>query len=297
MQTHTRRDFLKTAGKLAALFGVGAGAVPRMASAMDDIYQGKAPVLWLQGLNCSGCSVSLLNGELIQPLALLTKYISLKFHQSLSTTQGQQASTTVNETIARGDYVLVVEGAVPLGIPDACTFAGEDFKDLLDRAARAASSVVAVGACSSFGGIPSAPPNPTGAVGVRDFFSDQGITKHLINVPGCPPHPDWMIGTIVHVLTNGIPALDEELRPMAFFSERIHRRCPLRKFDDEANEIGAKGCMENIGCRGTSTFGDCPVRGWNGIQTNCISSRGMCIGCTSPNFAKDGSFYQESTEE
>lgn len=289
-QPVTRRAFLETAGRLAALLGLGAGAIPRIASAVDELYTGHAPVLWLQGADCTGCSVSLLNSHPLMPLPLLTKHISLKFHQTLSTTQGAQAAQVVNDTIARGDYVLVVEGAIPLGLPEACTFAGENFASLMDRAVPPANAILAVGACASFGGIISAAPNPIGAVGVKDFLTQRGLTKTLVNVPGCPPHPDWMIGTIVHLLKFGVPELDASLRPKKFFGATVHSRCPLFQ-TGQAAAIGSPGCMKNLGCRGQWTFADCPMRQWNGRTNDCLLSRGMCIGCTSANFAKDGAFY------
>jgi len=292
-QTVSRREFLNTAGRLAALLGLGAGALPRVASALDDLYTGHAPVLWLHGADCTGCSVSLLNSHPLTPLPLLTKHISLKFHQTVSLTQGTQAADVVNGTIARGGYVLVVEGAIPLGIPEACTFAGQTFAALMERAVPAADAIVAVGACASFGGIPAAPPNPTGAVGVRDFLTERGLTKTLVNVPGCPAHPDWMIGTIVHLLKFGVPALDTSLRPLKFFGGTVHSRCPHFQ-TGQARAIGDPGCMKNLGCRGQWTQGDCPMRRWNGRSNDCLMSRGMCIGCTSETFARDGAFYTSS---
>jgi hypothetical protein len=38
---------------------------------------------------------------------------------------------------------------------------------------------------ASWGGIPSADPNPTEAVGIADLLPDHSI----INIPGCPPNP------------------------------------------------------------------------------------------------------------
>jgi hydrogenase small subunit len=289
-QPVTRRAFLQTAGRLAALLGLGTSAMPRIAAAVDELYSGHAPVLWLQGADCTGCSVSLLNSYPLLPLPLLTRHISLKFHQTLSTTQGTQAAQVVNDTIARGGYVLVVEGSIPVGLPEACSFAGEPFADLMARAIPPANAILAVGACASFGGIPSSAPNPIGAVGVREFLTLKGLAKPLVNVPGCPPHPDWMVGTIVHLLKFGVPDLDGDLRPRKFFGATVHSRCPLFQ-TGQASTIGDPGCMKNLGCRGQWTYGDCPMRRWNGEASDCLLSRGMCIGCTSANFAKDGAFY------
>ena len=36
-----------------------------------------------------------------------------------------------------------------------------------------AAAVVAIGSCASWGGIPSSPPNPTGAVGTNEILTDR----------------------------------------------------------------------------------------------------------------------------
>lgn len=281
----TRREFLSIAGRIAALWGFSQTLVPEVAAAVTALSTGRVPVLWLEGSNCSGCSISLLNSYPVLPVSLLTKHLSLQFHQTLSTVQGQQAVDLVNDTIARGNYLLVVEGAVPVGIPEACRFGGENFADHLLRAARAATHVVAVGSCASFGGIPAAPNNPTGAMEVIKFLQNNGITKPFIRVPGCPPHPDWMIGTLVHVIQIGVPPLDTYLRPTKFFGKKLHDICPLKDME-EAKTFGVPGCLEELGCKGESTYADCAARGWNGIATSCVQSLSPCIGCTSPDFGQ-----------
>lgn len=282
---YSRREFLSIAGRIAALWGLSQTFVPKLAAAVQALSTGRVPLLWLEGSNCSGCSVSLLNSYPVLPASLLTKHLSLQFHQTLSTTQGQQAVDLVNHTIASGNYILVVEGAVPVGMPTACKFGGENFSDHLLRAAQAASHVVAVGTCASFGGIPAAPPNPTGAVDAIAFLQGKGVSKPFIRVPGCPPHPDWMIGTLVHVIQIGIPALDSELRPTKFFGKTVHSMCPLNGMS-EVKTFGTPGCLEALGCKGESTYGDCVSRGWNGVSMSCVQSLSPCIGCTSRSFAK-----------
>jgi hydrogenase small subunit len=286
----SRRDFLKTAGRIAALWGLAPTLMPSLAEAVESLESGTAPVLWLQGSNCSGCSVSLLNTYPLMPVSLLTKHLSLKFNQTLSTAQGDLAVQVVNETINQAGYVLVVEGAVPLGMPKACMFGGENFPDQLARAAAGASHIVAVGSCACFGGIPAAGANPIGATDVPAFLTARGISKPLVRVPGCPPHPDWMVGTLVHVLKLGLPALDAYQRPTKFFGRRVHDTCPYRPAQD-AKTLGSLGCMEELGCRGPDTYADCMMRGWNGTSNNCIFTHTPCIGCTEPSFARNTRFF------
>jgi len=268
--------------------GLGAGAIPRLAEAAEALAAGHAPVLWLQGQSCSGCSISLLDAEAISPIQLLTRYINLSFHQTLSTATGRQAVETVNRIVAAGGYTLVVEGAVPAGMPRACEFGGEPFGTQLVRAAQAAKTVLAVGACASFGGIPAAENNPTGAVSAAQYLKDQGVPTPAILIPGCPCHPDWLLGTLTHVLTLGIPPLDELGRPRAFFSRLLHDQCA--RFADYEREkfartFGDEGCFFKLGCLGPITRTDCSIRSWNWGLNTCIRAGAPCIGCGGEQFA------------
>jgi hydrogenase small subunit len=79
-----------------------------------------------------------------------------------------------------------------------------------------AAAILCVGTCSSFGGIPAATGNKTGASGALY----KGLTKagkyngvlqqfagKIINIAGCPPHPDWIVGTIAYILARNLQAL------------------------------------------------------------------------------------------
>lgn len=287
MQPISRRSFLEISGRIAALMGLCASAVPRIAEAVEQLASGNAPVLWLQGQSCSGCSVSLLDAESINAPRLLTHYINLRFHQTLSTATGSQAVEAVNTAIAAGGYVLIVEGAVPASMPEACQFGGETFEAQLLRAARNAKAVIAIGSCAAFGGVPAAENNPTGAQAIPVFLHNKGVGTPVIRVPGCPCHPDWLLGTVTHVLKLGVPPLDALGRPKAFYSRVLHDQC-LRFADYErehfAKHFGDEGCLFKLGCLGPVTHADCTTRLWNGINT-CINAGAPCIGCGGENFA------------
>lgn len=293
MKNLDRRSFLKVSARLSGMMGLCAGAIPQVAEALTELARGTAPVLWLQGQSCSGCSISLLSGEAPTPFKLLTRYISLAFHQTLSSATGHQAVEAINQAIARGGYILVVEGAVPAGMPQACMIGDEPFTMQLARAARNAQAIVAVGTCAAFGGIPAAQHNPTGAVSVPRFLASLGIQTAKIIIPGCPAHPDWLLGTVVHTLKFGLPALDGLGRPKAFYSKFIHDQCP--RFADYEREkfaraFGDDGCLFKLGCLGPVTRADCTVRFWNGGVNTCITAGAPCIGCASEQFAAKTDF-------
>ena len=53
----------------------------------------------------------------------------------------------------------------------ACsTIAGRTNLDILKECAEGAAAVIAIGTCATFGGLPGASPNPTGAVGVAELM-------------------------------------------------------------------------------------------------------------------------------
>ena len=202
MNTLNRRTFLELSAKICAAMGLAASAIPGWPKPPKRWPPATRRCLWLQGLSCSGCSVSLLDAETIKPVQLLTRYINLSFHQTLSAATGQQAVETVNKIIAAGGYILIVEGAVPAGMPRACEFGGEPFGTQLVRAAKAAKAVLAVGACASFGGVPGAENNPTGAVSAAQY-SEKPRGEH----------PDHLAPRLP--LSSGLAAGHSDLRAQA----------------------------------------------------------------------------------
>jgi len=226
------------------------------------------------------------------------KHINLRFHATIMTAQGEPAVQVFRETASQkpNEYLLLVEGAVPTAQEGIFCTLGDvgghhlTMMDTLLELAQNALAVIAVGTCASFGGIPSGAPNPTGSKSVRDALANADISKPLISVSGCPPHPDWLVGTIASVLLKGLPAaddLDAVLRPKAFYGRLIHDNCPRRGFFDVgqfARHTGDPGCLYEIGCKGPMTYADCSIRRWNNGVNWCIGSGAPCIGCAEPGF-------------
>jgi len=207
-------------------------------------------------------------------------------------------------------YLLVVEGAVPTAEGGRFGGVGEKGGQHLYMAeavadlAASSLAVVALGTCSSFGGIPSTGPNPTGAVGVRELLKERGIDKPVINIPGCPPHPDWFVGTVARIMLSGLPVpeeLDELGRPLVYFGKLVHETCP-RRADFEAGRfarnLGEEGCMYKLGCKGPTTNADCPTRLWNNGTNWCVGAGSPCHGCVEPEFVGGyGPMYEKIDEE
>ena len=288
----TRRDFLRATSAIGAAFGLETSGLLNLAgdAQAKETAQGGVPVLWLQGQSCSGCSVSLLNSiyySTIDDLAVNT--LDMNFHPNLTAAAGCLAVSEVERTYRHGGYVLAVEGAIPVGSGGKfCNlWPGMTFEKSVERYASRAAFVMGVGTCACFGGIPAAGPNPTGAVGLPDYYG----AKRVIRVPGCPIHPDWVVGTVAHILANGTaPVLDSYGRPTSFFGRKLHGdHCPLKE-SDEAERPGQGGCTKELGCKGPRTFADCNRRFWNGSApgqkgiTWCCDAGAPCLGCTEHDF-------------
>lgn len=293
-----RRYFLKMAAALASAYGVSGLPAP-VRAALKRLEPSQIPkLLYLQGLSCSGCSISLLQAGSPSPLEMITDYSQLLFHTDLSATSGRQAMDLIYDYIdgRAGEYFLAVEGAIPLTMPEACIIDHQPFATLLERAAKTMAGAVAVGTCACDGGIPAAEGNPTGAVGLPEFFRGLQIDKPVIQLRGCSVHPDWLWQTIIHLVQVGMPKLIDGA-PALFYERTVHQLCPrYHDFQQEifAKKLGDKGCLFKLGCLGPISHADCPTRWWNNGQTWCIDCNAPCIGCVTPSFArmKNRPFYR-----
>lgn len=272
---------------------------------MENSATAEYPVIWFAGAACTGCSVSALN--VVSPTiknvlideVLPGKHINLRFHPTVMAGQGKIAVDFLDQTRVekKGGYILVVEGAIPTAHDGVyCMVAGEDGTEEASMLFRITSlgsdalAVIALGTCAAFGGIPAGGPNPTECRSVSEVFKSQDISTPVINIPGCPPHPDWFVGTVASVLLFGLPSpddLDEFLRPKAFYGNLIHENCERRAYYDEgkfAKKFGDPGCLYELGCKGPVTYADCPIRRWNHGTNWCIGAGSSCIGCCEPGF-------------
>lgn len=297
----SRRDFLKMAASLAAAFGLQGLPAPVWAALKKIDPEAVPKLIYLQGLSCTGCSISLLQADTPSPLSLITDYSQLAFHADLSAVSGKKALDMIEAYISgeAGPYYLAVEGAIPEKMPEACVIGEKHFATYLEEAAKTMSGAVAVGACACDGGIPAAEGNVTGAIGLSEFYENRGIAKPVINIRGCSVHPDWVWHTVIHLARVGMPELTDSGSPALFYSQTVHEQCPRYHFFQEemfAEKLGDEGCLFKLGCLGPDTPADCSTRWWNGGRTWCIDSNAPCIGCASPTFARSKSipFYRVS---
>ena len=300
----TRRDFVRICTGTVAGIGVSGMFHPFVRDVLAETLTGqRPPVFWVEGQGCTGCTVSLLNNAHPGIAKVLLEIISLHFHPTIMAAEGQLAFQTMLDKANEftGQYVYIVEGSIPLKADGKYCVVGEvdhheyTVAETTDIMARGAAVVIAAGTCSSYGGIPAAKGQQTEAVSVSAFLKARNIPTPVINVPGCPPHPDWIVGTIglglQALATNTLDllvkqGLDANGRPKAFY-KNVHMNCPhLSEF--EAGHMvktmsDKDGCRFSVGCKGPRSACDSFERKWNNGVNWCVNNA-TCIGCTSPSF-------------
>lgn len=287
----SRRSFLKLMTATTAALGLPSFYAPRMAEAVEKAA-GKPPVIWLEGQDCTGCTESVLASLNPGPAEIVLDMLSVRYHETVMAAAGEVAEDWLAQNIKEGGYLLVVEGSIPTADDRFLTIGGRPFRQILREAAAHAAAVVAIGACACYGGIPAA--GPTGAKGVQDVIGG----KPVINLPGCPVKPTWVLGTVMHyLLFNKVPPLDSNKRPLAYFGTLLHDNCPRRghfekgEFLTDWNDPDQKDfCLLLRGCKGPKTFTDCAQSWWNDGVNFCINASSPCAGCTQPEFYAPGPF-------
>lgn len=292
-----RRDFLQFCTQLmvAAPFGLAITDKATAAEVAREIGQAKRPsVIWLHFQDCTGCTETLLRTSKPDLADLILQVISLDYHETLMAACGHQAEAALDKAVKdnAGKFVLVVEGSIPTKDQGVyMKLAGRPALNVLQDVAAKAGAIIAIGSCASWGGIPSADPNPTGAVGVDDIIKN----KPIVNIPGCPPNPYTLLGVVFQFARNGtLPALDELHRPTFAFDRVIHDHCPRRAHFDAgrfALQYGDEGhrhgwCLYKLGCKGPDTHAGCSTRHFNEIPDVWpIGIGAPCIGCTEKHLA------------
>jgi len=279
-----RRDFVRLCSLAAASVGL-----PWSFAAAAAKARRKPSVIWLHFQECTGCTESLLRTMHPEIGELLLETISLDYHETLFAAAGHQAEAALRTAMQENDgkYVCVVEGAIPTkdgGIH--CKIGGRTALQMLDDVASHSAAVIAIGSCASFGGLPAAEPNPTGAKGVPQLFRKRPV----VTLPGCPANPYNFLGVALQFATFGtLPALDALGRPAFAYARTIHEDCPRRahfdagrfaeRFGDEGHRKGY--CLYKLGCKGPGTYANCSLKHFCDVDGAWpIGIGAPCAGCT-----------------
>ena len=245
-------------------------------------------MIWLHFQECTGCTESLLRTSHPALAELILDLISLDYHETLFAAAGHQAEAALKSAMEAnaGKYICVIEGAIPVkdgGI--YCKIGGRTAVDIVNDVAGKAGAIIAIGSCASWGGIPSADPNPTGAQGAPQVLAG----KTVVTIPGCPANPYNFLGTALQFVALGsLPALDDKGRPKFAYGRVIHEDCPRRphfdagrfaqQFGDEAHRQGY--CLYKLGCKGPATHANCSTLNFGEVGAWPIGTGHPCVGCT-----------------
>ena len=280
---------------------------------MDDPIT-EIDILWLTaGLSCDGDTIAMTAAS--QPSiedvlsGVLPGIPKVRLHNPVLARENAEEFMQFFHDAASGKlapFILVVEGSIPDETNKSEGYwAGFGFDHgtgqpitsckWIDRLAPKAWAVIAAGTCATYGGVHAMEGNPTGCRGLADYLGADWKSRAglpIINVPGCPVHPDNFMETLLYVLRQAagnapmIP-LDEALRPTWLFEATVHQGCDRGGYYEEGiftEEYGASPCIVKLGCWGPVVQCNVGKRGWiNGIG-GCPNVGGICIGCTMPGF-------------
>ena len=258
-------------------------------------------------------------------------YITLEWLTTVNAGAGDINVQHIKSIVNTGGFFLLLDGAIPTTDEKYCLVFDNEVNDgvggtkiisslplgsiTLSDALRwmvpQAAACISVGTCSAYGGIPAGKKNKTGAIGLQQFLSNEGISKPVINVPGCPPHPDWIVYPVAQILIHGLPSvlvpgwLDSKGRPAATYGDQPFCSAAGSSCANHpsmgagfAAFLGDDGCQGNQGCKGPITFGDCPARQKNVFDDgtvnnwcsagsrgpNIAQARHVCQSCIEPDF-------------
>lgn len=285
----SRREFMQYCTAMAAFLGMGPAFAPQVAHALTT--KKRPSVVYLHAAECTGCTEGLLRSY--EPFfdEIIMSTISLDYCETVMAASGHAAHAALEKALANPEgYVCVIEGGIPTYHGgEYGKVGGETFFQLCARVASKAVATIAMGTCACFGGVQAAAPNPSGAKGVNDALAAVGVSA--INIAGCPPNPVNFVGTVVHLLTKGMPELDTWNRPKLFFGHTVHDHCPRQvhfnsgEFAPSFDSAEAKKgwCLYKLGCKGPYTYNNCPTALFNQV-TWPVQSGAPCIGCSEPNF-------------
>ncbi len=252
-------------------------------------------LLWLQGLSCGGNSQSFLSGESYK-LDVFFNEINLIWHPDISW------DIEVNEILQKifsGSIkinFLIIEGAVT-GNKRIHRIGKYSLKYILNKLKDKVDYIIAVGNCAVHGNY-TYHKNKKDITGVqftpdgkRGFLPKKFKTKKnypVINITGCPAHPEWIINTILTLIQGKEIKLDRYNRPKELFMYLSHDGCIRNEYFEwkvEATSMGTKeGCLfYEFGCRGPLTHSPCNKILWNNVSSKTRAGT-PCLGCTEFDF-------------
>ncbi len=248
----------------------------------------KPTIVWLQTITCNGNTHSLLSAN-TNRLKLFLDTFELIYHPSLT---ADMSLLNILEQNIKIDFLLV-EGAISSNKTffQLSTYSSDEIlKQLLSKT----KYLLAIGSCACYGGIHAKFEQNSNIVGLQDILNQKelALLSHpLINLTGCPVHPEWIFQTLFTLNEYQKIILDKQGRPKEIYSHLTHHGCVRNEYFEwkvEAKSFGLKeGCLfYEQGCRGPMTHSNCNRVLWNDVNTK--TRAGMpCIGCTEFDFPRE----------
>ncbi len=175
----SRRRFLEYCGFLAAAIGLEASGAATVAEALEAATRTPI-VIWSQFQECTGCTVSLLQNTAPDPAQLILQQISLAYLETAMATAGaynekgeNYTEISLNQALDKG-AIWIVEGSIATKVPYAMSIAGKTSEEIAKEIFPKVKATVAIGSCACFGNVQAAKPDPTGAMGIRDYLRTEG---------------------------------------------------------------------------------------------------------------------------
>ena len=280
----------------------------------------KVHVFWFSGMSCDGCTVSVVGAQAPSLESLLMGahpgLPRIVLHHPVVNTESGPHYLRAHEAALRGEldapYAIVLEGSATdetTAHPTGAQWAGHgeqpwgpdgeergvSTEEWIARLAPGAAAAIAIGTCATWGGVPAAYGNATGAMSLMDFLGKDyrsAFGLPVVNVPGCAPVGDNFTETVAAILYflqgfGPLPEFDELGRPAWLFGETVHRHCVRGAYYEEgtfAKDFGDPECLVEIGCWGPVVNCNITSRGAINHVGGCMNSGGACIGCTMPGF-------------
>lgn len=243
----------------------------------------KLTLLWFQGLTCNGNTHSFLN---LTNLEQLLDHFIILYHPSLPSVityeEVTSCKTTCDVFIFEGTYDPLMQRNDVL------------LQDIVEHYAKNARAVIGAGSCASFGGMfkAAAPQRNSGLLFNAENQNPPLLAykEKVINLSGCPIHPQWLGYTLRMILNNKEIEVDEWHRPIELYSHLAHHGCTRNEYFEwkvDTQKFGEKeGCLfYKQGCRAPMTHASCNKILWNEVSSKTRIGT-PCIGCTEPDFPR-----------
>ena len=247
----------------------------------------KPTVVWFSAITCNGNTHSLLSSNSSR-FELFLKSFDFIYHGSLTIDKSLEDIIKNQEEI---DFLLV-EGAISSN-EKIFTTSNDSTKNILEKLVQKSKYLIAVGSCASFGGIHAKFTQNDDVCGLKDAIEDENKKKlkhPIINLSGCPVHPEWIFQTLFSLKNFKEISLDAEGRPKELYSTLAHHGCTRNEYFEwkvEGNFGQKEGCLfYNQGCRAPMTHSSCNKILWNDINSKTRAGLPW-IGCTEVDFPRN----------